>query len=134
MSNIDNHNQIVGRIIVYLVDNDPIGVTLTSQHIMVDTHLLDGNFDKKFSDIVLWMERENLIYIKSKYPLISGICLFGEIGLTAKGLNIVQGVVGGLDGTISKITADKSEMTSSAYGKIGSLVGGILGGFTQAIS
>lgn len=81
------------------------------------------------------MNDEGLIRIRSIQEF-EGAYSFNGVQLTAKGLAVVQAKPDDPDlgESIEKKVSDKADLDASVYTKIGSFVGGLLGGAAQAMS
>lgn len=87
-----------------------------------------------FVDVVSWLHAEGLITSHAAY--ITGA--YGGVQLTSKGIAAVEKGTfnNGASGSIRQAVEAKPDGTLGAetYGKIGSFVGGLLGGFAQSAS
>jgi hypothetical protein len=133
---IEYHYQTIGRIIVHLVEKGLMRVDLESSDVFDIMTERWGDEDvviQTFADVVHWMNDEGIIRIRTVQGFDHGFC-FSGVQLTAKGLAII-GVRQESNGdSIKKIVESKPGLDSAAYGKIGELVGGLLGGFTKSMA
>jgi hypothetical protein len=90
-------------------------------------------------DVVVWMRDEGLIRIESLAESLGGSFSADGVQLTSRGIAILQQKTSDselgktLETTLSE-PEKAGELSASIYVKIGSFVGGALGGFTKAIS
>ena len=97
----------------------------------------DGTGDLRyFVDVMHWLQNEGIITYHKAVTLTGD---FKLVQLTSKGLAAVEnGTYGeGAEPTSIRAIVESTPddgLTSPTYGKIGSLIGGMLGGFTKSIS
>ncbi|MER9091506.1 hypothetical protein NKI34_10305 [Mesorhizobium sp. M0700] len=131
MPSLGESYEMIGRILAKLIlgglRSQEIGVASVIDADKVSRHDLHH-----FVDVVKWLQNEGLI--TRGHALLSGDYL--GVQLTSRGIAAVeQGQFSASTGkSIRETVESKSEggLTSDTYGKIGSFVGGLLGGFTQA--
>lgn len=138
MSNIQRHYEIIGRILSFLVnqglrriDFDPSGASE-----IMESSESDDEFMKTFTDVLRWMHEEGLIRAANISETMDGVAFFIGVQLTAKGIAVIQADPGDpeLGTSIEKrVTETRGSLDASVFTKIGSFVGGMLGGFTKAV-
>lgn len=96
-----------------------------------------ADFDSHFSDVMHWLERENAIAFQDEITGTVGESGFISVQLTSRGLALLKAPTGdalpkpSIEETVAR---GGDSLAPSMYVKIGSAVGGLLGGFTKAIS
>ncbi|RWK76265.1 hypothetical protein [Mesorhizobium sp.] len=132
MPSIADSYEMIGRILAKLILGG-----LRRQD-MKATDILGGDIDfearRHFSDVVIWLLTEGLVTRASLYT--DGT--FVGLQLTSKGIAAIEkGTFQGPSGASIRETVEAKPdggLGSDTYGKIGSFVGGLLGGFAQSAS
>jgi hypothetical protein len=139
MDELDKLFEVIGRIFVTLLrgglrkqdlEYGALWRNLSSSEQELYQDLYD--FARLFNDTVMWMEREQLIRFDTMISDSPASRFFG-VQLTSHGLAIAIEPNGDQRETIQKQAA-RGELSTSVYTNIGSIVGGMLGGFTKSIS
>jgi hypothetical protein len=133
MTTLGESYEMIGRILATLIlgglRRQEIGVAS-----VVDEDKINHDAVHHFVDVMKWLQNEGLITPGT--ALISGDYM--AVQLTSRGIAAIeQGQFSPATGkSIRETVESKAEggLTSDTYGKIGSFVGGLLGGFTQAAS
>ncbi|UIK04818.1 hypothetical protein [Neorhizobium galegae] len=138
MSTMEYHYQTMGRILSHLVNAGLSRVDFANSDAMdIMTHRIGDEEEvlKTFADVLHWMNDEGLIRVRSIQEFDGGYA-FNGVQLTSKGVSIVQAKPGDPDlgESIEKKVSEKGELEASVYTKIGSFVGGLIGGATQAMA
>ncbi|NLS20323.1 hypothetical protein HGP16_27720 [Rhizobium sp. P40RR-XXII] len=138
MSTIEYHYQTMGRILSYLVNAGLSRVDFDPSDAMdIMTHRIGDEEEvlRTFADVLYWMKDEGLIRVRRIQEFDGGYA-FNGVQLTSKGVSIVQTKPNDPDlgESIEKKVSVKGELEASVYTKIGSFVGGLIGGATQAMS
>jgi hypothetical protein len=125
-------------VLAYLVERGVGRVNIGTRDVMeIMTHRIgdDHEVTKTFTDVLHWMLAEGLIRVANKSETIKGELLLINAQLTSLGIGIVQAKVEDPDiGETIEKTVARGNLEPAAYTKIGSFVGGVLGGFTKSIS
>ncbi|MBB2707759.1 MULTISPECIES: hypothetical protein [Rhizobium] len=138
MSTMEYHYQTIGRILSHLINAGLSRVDFDESDAMdVMTHRIGDEEAvlRTFADVLHWMNDEGLIRVRSIQEYEGGYA-FNGVQLTAKGVSVVQTKPNDPDlgESIEKKVSDKGELDASVYTKIGSFVGGLIGGAAQAMS
>jgi hypothetical protein len=138
MSTIEYHYEIMGRILSHLVNAGLSRVDFEPSDAMdIMTHRVGDEDDvvNAFADVLHWMKDEGLIRVGSVQEFDGGYA-FNSVQLSSKGIVVVQTKPTDpeLGDSIETRVGDKGELDISVYTKIGSFVGGLIGGATQALS
>ncbi|MQX63960.1 hypothetical protein GHK78_13045 [Sinorhizobium meliloti] len=88
-----------------------------------------------FADVLHWMNNEGLIRVSNIHEYEGGYA-FSGVQLTSKGVAVIQVKPNDpeLGESIEKKISEPGSLDASVYTKIGSFVGGVIGGVTQALS
>ncbi|GLS34505.1 hypothetical protein GCM10010869_00930 [Mesorhizobium tianshanense] len=128
MTSLAESYEIIGRILAKTILGG-----LRRQELEAKDVMPDANTEKRyhFADVVSWLHAEGLIISQGAY--VGG----GYLGvqLTSKGIAAIEtGTFNGASGSIRQAVEAKPEgsLGAETYGKIGSFVGGLLGGFAQS--
>jgi hypothetical protein len=138
MSTMEYHYQTMGRILSNLVKAGLSRVNFDDSDAMeIMTHRI-GNEEEvlqTFADVLHWLNDERLIRVKSIQEFDGGYA-FNGVQLTSKGIAIIQAKPkdAELGESIEKTLAKPGTLDASVYTKIGSFVGGLIGGGIQALS
>lgn len=105
-----------------------------AMEIMTERHGDEEEVIQTFADVLHWMLREGLIRAHSVQEFEGGYT-FSGVQLTSKGIAVIQAKPNDPDlgESIEKKVAEKGDLDASTYTKIGSFVGGLIGGATQAL-
>ncbi|WP_210214309.1 hypothetical protein, partial [Sinorhizobium meliloti] len=138
MSTIEYHYETMGRILSHLVNAGLSRVDFEPSDAMdIMTHRIGDEEDvvNAFADVLHWMKDEGLIRVASVQEFDGGYA-FNGVQLTSKGIAAIQAKPTDpeLGESIEKKVGEKGELDISVYTKIGSFVGGLIGGATQALS
>lgn len=103
--------------------------------IMVDTRGDEEEVVQTFADVLHWMKNEGLIRVGTIQEFDGGYA-FSGVQLTSKGVAAIQAKPNDADlgESIEKKVSEKGDLDASTYTKIGSFVGGLIGGATQALA
>ncbi|RVC78057.1 MAG: hypothetical protein EOS58_06235 [Mesorhizobium sp.] len=126
MNSLNDSYEVIGRILAKLILNGLRRQRLEPNHVMEN---VDSDATHHFVDVMEWLRNEGLVTSQAQYTDGS---YFGA-QLTAKGIAAVER--GSFDGSTSireTVEAKPGGLTSDSYGKIGSLIGGLIGGFAQS--
>lgn len=140
VSTIEYHYQTVGRILAYLINH---GLTRHDfdasdvMTIMTERRGDDSEVINTFFNCLFWMRNEGLIHVENVDTYQDGRPpFFGNVQLASKGIAVIKANTNDADigpSIEKKVTDAKGgDLGSDRYGKIGSFVGGMLGGFTQS--
>lgn len=138
---LDYHYQTIGFILKDLLDHGLRKIDYSDENSMEVMLTREGDEEEvhaTFNDVLHWMLDEGMIRadaIQDGDPCD----YFSGVQLTSKGIAIIQAkppVESDLKQSIVKTIQEPpmGGLGADVYGKIGSAVGGLLGGFTQAIS
>ncbi|CTQ42698.1 hypothetical protein [Roseibium aggregatum] len=137
---LDKHQEIIGRMMKGLVDSglEKIGF---GDHMALEFLGLNTDQDapknSEIADVVSWMISEGLIRSDAgpdqSYWRMGGGFLFPGLQLTSKGLAALDVIRSQEEKLSHQIDKPKGELSPATYTKLGSLIGGILGGFTKSI-
>ncbi|MBD9638474.1 hypothetical protein IB277_19410 [Ensifer sp. ENS07] len=138
MSTIDYHYETMGRILSHLIHQGLKRVDLDdtdAMEIMTERHGDEEEVIQTFADVLHWMLSEGLIRAHSVQEFEGGYA-FSGVQLTSKGIAVIQAKPNDpeLGESIEKKVDEKGDLDASAYTKIGSFVGGLIGGATQALA
>jgi hypothetical protein len=136
---LDYHYQTIGYILDHLISSGLRRVDLSDENSMDVMLYREGPEEEvhaTFNDVLHWMLDEGLIRaasIQSGDPCDH----FNGVQLTSKALAVIQTDprgAGNLDKSVEKtiVESKQGELTADVYGRIGSFVGGVLGGFGQS--
>ncbi|MCV0396985.1 MAG: hypothetical protein K5872_08745 [Rhizobiaceae bacterium] len=128
---LEKSYELVGRILATLLLSGLRARTIAP----ADFGLSEGRDDLlHFVDVVNWLQREGMI--SAGTPLLNGT--FPNAQLTARGIAAVEAESFNKAGhaSVRKAVEAKPDgkLQADTYSKIGSFVGGLLGGFTQSVS
>ena len=138
---LDYHFQTIGFILKDLLDHGLRKVEYSEENSMEVMLYREGDENEvhaTFNDVLHWMINEGLIRADSIQT--GDVCdYFVGVQLTSKGIAVVQAKPpegSDLDQSIKKTIQEppKGGLGADVYGKIGSFVGGILGGFGQSFA
>ena len=140
MAYLEYHYETMGRILAHLVENGLTRVNIETTDAMVIMTEKRGDEEavyKTFADVFHWMSEEGLIRHGKTYDTHNqGFCFLG-VQLTSLGLAVINTKITNseIGATIEQTITQKPEggLSSETYGKIGSLVGGIIGGAAQSL-
>lgn len=138
MSTIDYHYETIGRILSHLVQQGLKRVDFESSDamdIMTERRGDEEEVVQTFADVLHWMNDEGLIRIGAIQEYDEGFAYSG-VQLTSRGIAVVQAKPNDpeLGDSIEKKVSEKGDLDATAYTKIGSFVGGLIGGATQVLS
>ena len=123
-SELEKSYELVGRIFAMLVDTGLRKAVFGSKNFGL------AESDPFFSDVMAFLIDEQLVRI-------GGQSMDGEyyqVQLTSAGLKAIDSARFGDGQSVrSTIEEKRGELSSATYGKIGSLIGGVIGGVTKAI-
>ncbi|TAV18922.1 hypothetical protein [Rhizobium ruizarguesonis] len=139
MTTMDNHYEIMGRILAHLIKVGLRRVEFTEDDaykILSNGIETDEDLPVIFADILRWMLEENLIRSGRIHLMMDSSYIFQDVQLTSRGIAAVQAkpTDPSLGESVEETVAGNDELDASTYTKIGSFVGGLMGGFTQALS
>lgn len=136
---LEYHYQTIGYVLQHLIDNGLRRVDLSAENAMEIMLFRKGDEEevyRTFNDVLHWMLDEGLIRV-AKIQFSESCDYFNGVQLTSKGLAVIRAepkdgeqLEQSVENTIS--SAQKGELGADIYGKIGSFVGGVLGGFGQS--
>lgn len=137
---LDYHYQTIGFILKDLLDHGLRKVDYSdenSMEVMLYREGVEEEVHATFNDVIHWMIAEGLIRA-DKIQDGDPCDYFSGVQLTAKGIAVVEAKPpeqSELKQSIVKTIQNpaKGELGADVYVKIGSAVGGLLGGFVQAI-
>lgn len=132
MTSLASSYEMIGRILAKLVLGGLRSQGLRAED-AVESGIVSGDDSNHFHDVVTWLQHEGLI--TQGHAMMDGS--FQRVQLTSTGIAAVEaGAFGPANVTIRETVEAKPEgdLPSETYGKMGSFVGGLLGGFTTAIS
>jgi len=140
MSKMDFHNEVMGRILAYLIEQGLSRVNFVPQQvptILGGGDIKDAGLQRTFADVVQWMTDEGLVRVRAVSFDMSGAASFMGVQLTSRGIAVIQAKPDDPDlgESIEQKVTEKREggLDAHTFTKIGSMVGGILGGFTKSI-
>lgn len=138
MSTIDYHYQTMGRILSHLVHQGLKRVdfdTSDAMDIMTERRGDEEEVIETFADVLHWMLNEGLVRVYSVQEFDGGFA-FSGVQLTSRGVAAIQAKPNdpALGESIEKTVNDKGALDANAYTKMGSFIGGLIGGATQALS
>lgn len=134
--------EIIGKIYSELFQTGLSKVSLSIKIMKIGDYKVEAknreewNSDNRlFEDLVDWLVKEEAIYIKAKcIDPLSGIVVFDEVQLSAKGLSVLNDLEGG------KLLEYKSIASQGIVGhsqeyytNLGEFVGSVLGGLTKSL-
>jgi len=128
MTALSDSYELVGRILAKLVLSGLRRCTIQASDFVEET--TNENL-QHFADVVAWLRTEGLINVGSSYVEVA----YRGVQLTAKGIAAIEaGTFKGPEASIRATVEAKPDggLGSDTYGKIGSFVGGLLGGFAQS--
>jgi hypothetical protein len=136
VSDLDYHQELVGRVVAYLIGRGLRRVDLEPGHaleIMVESRGDEEEAIETFCDIVHWMNDEGLIRVGS----IQGAGVgeyFNQVQLTSKAVEGIRVAQESLSGqTIEAVVTKKDGLSADVYHKIANSLGGFVGGFTKSV-
>ncbi|MES0870920.1 hypothetical protein [Pseudovibrio sp. SCP19] len=140
MSNLKAHQELIGKILHYLFDQGLRKSEINSD--MADEFYkgtsLEGLGDfEVLSDVVDWMEHEGIISIANNFKAMGGAFSNYGVQLTSTGISMIQQQTFAEleDKTIEQeIEQSNGDISAEKYGKIGSLIGGFVGGLSQSFN
>ncbi|BCG70149.1 hypothetical protein MesoLj113a_13070 [Mesorhizobium sp. 113-1-2] len=128
MPTLSDSYEVIGRILAKLILNGLRRQELEAKPIYSENYPT-GDDVHHFVDVMEWLRAEGLVTVLSQN--IAG----GYFGaqLTAKGIVAIEkGSFNGSSSIRETVEARPGGLTSDNYGKIGSFVGGLIGGFAQS--
>lgn len=132
---LEYHYETIGYVLEHLVSTGLRKVDLEASDAMeVMIHRM-GNEEEvlaTFNDVLHWMIDEGIVRASS-IQAFDSCDIFNGVQLTSKGIGVLQLKPEG-ESTIAEELSkgERGSLGSDAYGKIGSFVGGVLGGFSQS--
>ncbi|GCA52815.1 hypothetical protein GOA99_22855 [Sinorhizobium meliloti] len=138
MSKMEYHYQTMGRILSFLVQKGFSRVDFDesdAMEILTERWGSEEEVLQTFADVLRWMNNEGLIRVSNIQEYEGGYA-FSGVQLTSKGVAIIQVKPNDpeLGESIEKKISESGSLEASVYTKIGSFVGGVIGGVTQALS
>jgi hypothetical protein len=138
MSDLDYHNELVGRITAFLVEKGLRRVDIEpgdAFSIMVETRGDEEDALGTFFDVLHWMKDEGFIRV-GKIQAHSHGEIWNGVQLTRKALAAVQQPSEKLDGksVATTIEEKKGSIDSDTFHKIADAVGGFVGGVVKSIT
>lgn len=140
MSLIEYHYETIGRILTFLVERGLVRTDLDASSAMVimpEWHGGDEEVLSTFCDCLHWMANEGLIHVRKIEEYDSGYDFYG-VQLSSIGIDMIRRNPNDVEigPSIQKKVEESGgkDLGASTYTKIGSFVGGALGGFTKTIS
>lgn len=138
MSTMEYHYQTMGRILSFLVQKGFSRVDFDesdAMYVMTERWGSEEEVLQTFADVLHWMNDESLIRV-GKIQEYEGGYAFSGVQLTSKGVAAIQAKPNDpeLGESIEKKISQSGSLDASVYTKIGSFVGGLIGGATQALS
>lgn len=139
-TNLEYHYETIGRILAFLVEKGLRRIDLdesNAMEIMTERWGSEEEVTATFADSLYWMYSEGLIHVGKISFDFSYSYNFNGVQLSSKGIAVIKQNPNdpSLGGSIEKKLKENSgDLDPSVYQKIGSFVGGVLGGFTQSIS
>jgi hypothetical protein len=141
LDQLQSHTELVAALLTRLLENGirptMIGVADFSDTFKSVGYPLDYDFDGLLEDIVNWLRDEAIIRFKDIIQGTEGELLIHDCVITAYGIKLLQSKSDLLDGkTPAEVLVEnkRGDAAASGFVKAGSLLGGILGGFTKSIS
>lgn len=135
----DRYNAIVAAVLAKLLRNGGLRRTDLSwvEFPEVRPALVSSNdFEEMFSDTIFWLRDEGYIRVGDSYGGTENESRFPDCVLTAACLVALNQKIEALDGASGRdiLLSNSGGTPAGSYTKAGSLLGGILGGFTKSIS
>lgn len=129
MTALANSYELIGRILAKLILNGLRRQALEAKHVSEN---VNSETTHHFVDVMEWLRSEGLVTTQAQY--LDG-SYFGA-QLTAKGIAAVEkGAFNGSTSIRETVEAKPDGgLASDTYGKIGSFIGGLIGGFAQSAS
>lgn len=135
-NNLDAQSQIIGAVLNRLLQSGVARISLSIDEFSED--LKKAGYPDKFDandlfvDIAVWLSAEGIVRYGGLSEGTNGEAVVDDCHITAKGIHLLNSKLEVLGG---KSAAEVlSSDSPSNHVKIGSLIGGILGGFTKSIS
>ena len=140
-SAMDGYYEVVGRILVHMASIGLKRIQSVNHENVVK--MFGALSDKPAADSILyqdaleWMFAEDLLRASKGGSSREGVFIFSDVQLTAKGIGVIEANPDGGHGLAksikeTEVSTSKGGLSSDTYGKIGSFVGGLLGGFAQS--
>lgn len=138
MSTMEYHYQTMGRILSHLIQKGFSRVDFDesdAMDIMTERWGSEEEVLQTFADVLHWMDSEGLIRVANIQEYDGGYA-FSGVQLTSKGIAAIQAKPADpeLGDSIEKKVSEGGDLDASVYTKIGSFVGGLLGGAVQTMS
>jgi len=138
---LDQHYEVVGRILVKMaslglkrIEDIHHGNAVELFGKLSDSPTADSEV---YQDVLEWTFAEDLLRRSSGGSKREGVYVFNNVQLTAKGIGVIEANPRGgfgLSKSIKETEKTEADLSPNVYAKIGSFVGGLLGGFTTSIS
>ncbi|TPN80644.1 hypothetical protein FJ987_01010 [Mesorhizobium sp. CU2] len=128
MPTLSDSYEVIGRILAKLILNGLRRQELEAKHVFSEQYPT-GDDVHHFVDVMEWLRAEGLVTVLSQN--IAG----GYFGaqLTAKGIAAIEkGAFNGSTSIREAVEGKPGGLSAESYGKIGSLIGGLIGGFAQS--
>jgi hypothetical protein len=127
---IKKSNEIIGRVLAKCISHGLRGTSISPSDVGMDM----GNRDDllHFADVMKWLKNERLL--TTGYETLGGD-YFG-VQLTSRGIATVESEKFSNEGrSVREVVGDAPTggLGGDVYGKIGSFVGGLVGGLSQSI-
>lgn len=136
MSKLNEHNEVVGRTLVYLLGFGLGKTRLKAGDVENTVKDNGGTLDEMtFCEIVDWMEYEGLIRWTQKSGAIGRAPSYLGVQLTSAGVAALQEKNQKWGASVEEYTErEEGKLTSDKYAEIGSFVGGLIGGVTKVFT
>jgi hypothetical protein len=137
---LEVHNELIAKILNRLIKNGLARIEMSSEEFLPDfagRGIDDEDFDDHFADVLTWLQAEGFIRFEAMYGGTDGETCVSSCCLTGQALAVLDQKVEALGGITAKeafLASEKPGSPAANYVKAGSLLGGIMGGFTKAIS
>ena len=129
LTNLERSERVVSAIVAFLMEQG-----FKDGSLSFDSLNLDDEHRSFFDTSVRWLLDEGIIRAVNHIEVIKGTSELDRPVLTSKGFLLLNQRVDFMEGAerVGEVVK-KTALNEGSYSKLGSLIGGVLGGFTKSI-
>ena len=137
---LGRYSELVAGILSILIESGLKRLSLSSEDLWETHPSLASNpndFDSMFVDTLTWLRDEGYVRFESFVGGTNGETCVAGLAPTALCLQLLEQRIPALDNKSGRVIIEEarsSDTPAAAYVRAGSLLGGLMGGFTKAIS
>jgi hypothetical protein len=136
LTKLELHNELIARIFSVLLKGGVARVDFCSNDEALRVEGLEADPARDFIEVLVWLQNEGFVRHKSFHGGEGGEACVTMCCLTGMALAALNQQVSALGMTAAEVVreSEKPGSPASTYVRAGSLIGGMMGGFTKAIS